>query len=273
MMMCKLSVISFLVVAAVVVVVAAEKNVIDQHLNEAQAIFDWVSGTQDGYITPKLELRRENPNDPKSPMGVYAKKAIEVDEPIVRIPWSVIIKSDDPNERSSQMSCGTVRSLANEMRLGSESEYAPYVEYLNAEADAQIPSTWSKAAQDFLMEVLDNASIPPEDPTDWIEDDWFGRCQGDPNDAFGVKAALMVIQRSDDSILIPAYDNLNHRNGNWTNTNTEIDAGHYHTTTATKTIEAGEQIYISYNMCEECGGRQSGYGTAGKFKFAKINRK
>ena len=77
--MYKLSVISFLVVAAVVVVVAAEKNVIDQHLNEAQAIFDWVSGTQDGYITPKLELRRENPNDPKSPMGVYAKKAIEVD--------------------------------------------------------------------------------------------------------------------------------------------------------------------------------------------------
>ena len=249
------------VLALPFVAVLAEK---DTHLEEGQAIFDWVASTQDGHITPKLELRRDTPGDPNSYMGVYAKETIESGETIVNIPWSVIINSDNPKERPSQMSCGTVRSVAKEMRLGAESKYAPYAAYLNGEAHAQIPSTWSKPAQDFLLEILDHDTIPPENPTSWLEHDWFQRCRGDPNDAFGVKAALMVIQRADDSIMIPAYDNLNHRNGNWTNTNTEIEPGQYHLTTATKTIEAGEQIYISYNMCEECGGRTSGYGTAGK---------
>jgi len=257
MMLCKLLLVSFLAA-----IIAAEHNDVDPHLTEAKAIFDWVAGTADGFVTPKLELRRDIPGDLSSSMGVYATESIESGEPIVRIPWSVIITSDDPNERASQMVCGTVRSLANEMRLGSESKYAPYVVYLNAEVDAQIPSTWSKAGQELLLEVLDNNSIPPRDIIGWIEDDWFHRCKGDPNDPFGIKAALMVIQRADDAILIPAYDNLNHRNGNWTNTNTEIERGHYHTTTVIKNIEPGEQIYISYNMCEECGGRRSGYGTA-----------
>jgi hypothetical protein len=256
----KLLIVSFLAA----IVVASDQKIVDRHLDEAKAIFEWVSESEDGYITPKLEVRRAIKEDPQSFMGVYAKEEIESGEPIVRIPWSVIITSDDPDDEGLQMSCGTVRSLAREMRLGSESKYAPYVMYLHGEADAQIPSTWSNAAQDLLLDVLDGASIPPRDSVDWIESQWLGRCEGDPNDVFGIKAALMVIQRADDAIMIPAYDNLNHRNGNWTNTNTEIDVGHYHTTTATKNIEPGEQIYISYNMCEECGGRAHGYGTAGK---------
>lgn len=258
----KLLIVSFLAA----IVVASDQKIVDRHLDEAKAIFEWVSESEDGYITPKLEVRRAIKEDPQSFMGVYAKEEIESGEPIVRIPWSVIITSDDPDDEGLQMSCGTVRSLAREMRLGSESKYAPYVMYLHGEADAQIPSTWSNAAQDLLLDVLDGASIPPRDSVDWIESQWLGRCEGDPNDVFGIKAALMVIQRADDAIMIPAYDNLNHRNGNWTNTNTEIDVGHYHTTTATKNIEPGEQIYISYNMCEECGGRAHGYGTAEIFR-------
>jgi len=234
----------------------------DTHLEEARAIFDWVAGTQGGYITPKLELRREIPGDQNSPMGVYATETIEVGEDIVTVPWSVIIESDDDNEPPSQFVCGTVRSVAKEMRLGDKSKYAPYVTYLSGEDDMQIPSAWTRQGQELLMEVL-NYRIPPANPVSWIGDDWFQRCRGDPEDEVGIKAALMVIQRADDSIMIPAYDNLNHRNGNWTNTVTEIEEEQYHTTKATKTIGPGEQIYISYNMCEECGGRTSGYGTAG----------
>eukprot|EP00536_Pseudo-nitzschia_multiseries_P016027 jgi/Psemu1/263354/estExt_Genewise1Plus.C_10040002 len=240
-------------------VASAEK---DTHLEEAQAIFDWVSGTQDGFITSKLELRRDVPGDAYSPMGVYATDTIEAGEDIVKVPWSVILQSDDPNEPPSQMVCGTVRTVAREMRLGADSRYAPYVMYLNSEADGQIPSSWSEDGQELLHEILQGDTIPPMDATGWIEDEWFMRCRGDPNDEFGVKAALLVVQRADDAIMIPAYDNLNHRNGNWTNTKTEIEPGQFHHTTATKTISPGDQIYITYNMCEECGGRMSGYGTA-----------
>jgi hypothetical protein len=43
--------------------------------------------------------------------------------------------------------------------------------------------------------------------------------------------------------------------------------GKYHETTATKTIEEGEEILISYNLCEECHGRRHWYGTAGTTKI------
>jgi len=249
-------------VAAAPVLTFAASIPEDSHLMEAKAIFDWVSRTQDGHITSKLELRRENPVDFSSPMGVYATETIETGEEIVNVPWSVIIKPDDQREPPSQLVCGTVRNVAKEMRLGEDSKYAPYVMYLNNEADAQIPSTWSPPGRELLLDILDHDTIPPENPISWIQGEWLGRCRGDPDDQFEIKAALMVIQRADDQIMIPAYDNLNHRNGNWTNTITEIEPGEYHKTSATKTIEAGEQIYISYNMCEECGGRRSGYGTA-----------
>jgi len=245
----------------VAVAVSAKKSS-DKHLEEAKAIFEWVSETKDGFITPKLELRRETPGDQSTPMGVYAAETIEIGEDIVKIPWSVIIEPDEFEEYPSQLVCGTVRSLAKEMALGADSKYAPYVQYLNSEADHQIPSAWSRVGQELFQRVLQFDAIPPRNPVSWIGDDWFQRCKGDPDDEIGIKAALMVIQRADDAIMIPAYDNFNHRNGHWTNTLTEIEGDEYHRTSATKTIAAGEQIHISYNMCEECGGRRYEYGTA-----------
>jgi hypothetical protein len=253
----------FVVVAGSSTVVAAkEGQVRDKHLQEAREIFNWVSGSTDGFVTPKQDLRRADPEDINSPLGVYAIKRIEKGEVVVRIPWDTIIKSDDPTEEG-QLCCGTVRSVAREMRLGNASKYAPYAMYLNNEPDDQIPSAWSNAAQDLFLEVLGNNNIPPEDPISWLTDDWRRRCNGNLDDKIAAKAALLVVQRADDAIMIPAYDAYNHRNGNWTNTKTIIEEGRYHETTATRTIEEGEQIMISYNMCEECPGRRHGYGTAG----------
>jgi hypothetical protein len=150
------------------------------------------------------------------------------------------------------------------MRLGKDSKYAPYVMYLNEQSDSQIPSVWSKAAQDLFLDVLGDGDIPPFRATTWISRDLFGRCKGDPDDKILTKAALMVIQRSDDAIMIPGYDAYNHRNGNWTSTETIIKEGVYHQTVAVRAIEKGEEIYLSYNLCKFCGGRKRKYGTAGK---------
>jgi hypothetical protein len=241
---------------------AAPSTVVDEdtHLEEAKAIFDWVSGTRNGWVTPKQELRRGDDGF----IGVYAKKRIEKGEILVRIPWENIIKSDDPNEEG-QLCCGTVEAVAREMKLGESSRYGPYAVYLNHESDGQIPTGWSTEGQNLLLEVMDHDAIPPEEPTDWLRNDWWRRCRGDPKDEISNKAALLVVQRSDDSIMIPAYDAYNHRNGKWTNTETNIEWGEYHETKATRAIEAGEQIYITYNQCNNCFGRQIGYGTAGEW--------
>lgn len=58
----------------------------------------------------------------------------------------------------------------------------------------------------------------------------------------------------------------NHRNGEWYNADSEND-GQFHETRAWRTIEPGEQIFLSYNRCSRCGGRTSGYGSAGMSGF------
>lgn len=45
--------------------------------------------------------------------------------------------------------------------------------------------------------------------------------------------------------------------------NNDFEDGESHETRATRIIEPGEQIYISYNRCEVCGDRDIGYGSAG----------
>jgi hypothetical protein len=235
----------------------------DPHLEEAKAIFDWVSGSTDGFVTPKQELRRAIPGDPTSPLGVYAVKPIAKGEVVVTVPWATLIQSDDPEE-DSQLSCGTVRTVAREMRLGKESKFAPYAMYLNNEPRNQIPSSWSDQGMDLLEHVIGSQQLPPDFATDWLNA-WVNRCDGNITDEIATKAALLVVQRSDDSLMIPAYDAYNHRNGNWTNTGSEIVWGRRHVTTAQRDIEVGDEIYISYNMCPHCQGRRFGYGTAGRF--------
>lgn len=241
-------------------VLAAEDAAVDTHLEEARAIFEWVNAADGGYVSHKQDVRRLVPGDASTPLIVYAKERIKKGEKILSVPWSSLIESDDPND-GGQLPCGTIRSVAREMKLGDKSKYAPYATYLNGEADNQIPSGWSAPAQKLLQEIVGHGKIPPDQPTNWVKR-WKKRCKGDINDKIAAKAALLIIQRSDDAIMIPAYDAYNHRNGKWTNTKTVEDEGVSHTTTAIKTIEAGEEIFITYNFCEECGGRKKFYGTA-----------
>lgn len=237
--------------------------VVDQHLEEAKAIFHWLSGRKDGFVSSKQEVRRAVPGDPTSPLGIYALMPIAKGETLVSVPWDALIESDDPND-GHQMSCGTIRNLARELRLGNESEFAPYATYLNNEPRNQIPSGWSDRGRAFLDDVIIDGKIPPAESTIWF-DSWVKQCDGDVDDEFATKALLMVIQRSDDSLVIPAYDSYNHRNGKWTNAGTEIVWDNKHITTATRDIEVGEEIYLSYFLCPHCEGRALGYGTAGRW--------
>jgi hypothetical protein len=239
---------------------AVVQAVDDPHLEGARAIFEWVAASEGGIVSSKQEVRRAVPGDINTPLIVAATERIEAGEIMVRVPWDNIIKPENPDD-DGQLPCSTATALAREMKLGKNSKYAPYVEYLNGESATGIPSVWSPAARELFELVVGKKDIPPDRATTWITKNWYGRCKGDPNDEIAKKAALMVIQRSDDEIMIPAYDAYNHRNGNWTSTDTKIKIGHYHETTATRTIEAGEEIFLSYNLCRHCGGRRHDYGT------------
>uniref|UniRef100_A0A7S2ETR6 PABS domain-containing protein n=1 Tax=Ditylum brightwellii TaxID=49249 RepID=A0A7S2ETR6_9STRA len=150
------------------------------------------------------------------------------------------------------------------MKLGSESAYAPYVEYLlDSQPPGQIPSAWSEAGQELFEKILRSKTeeeLPPKYPTDWLRDDWHHDCGGS-HDPVEIHAAQLVIQRAWDNLMIPIYDMFNHRNGHWFNSEGTVKSDEPIRVHATRDIKAGEQIYNSYNQCEDCGGRLTNYGT------------
>jgi hypothetical protein len=228
-------------------------------------IFDWIHNSEGGFYNPKQTFRRD---EQTGLTGVFAKQRIEKNEVLLTVPWDLILKSDD-QEEEGQMCCGTVASVAREMRLGDESKFAPYANYLNFQSIDQLPSAWTPAGQELLRSIVgrevDEPEIPPAEPTEWLTNDWNYRCGGKRRDALSAKAAVLVVQKSDDFIMIPAYDMYNHRNGKWFNTRTDTEDDVNHVTKANRVIEAGEQIHVSYNQCEECGERDVGYGTGGEY--------
>jgi len=159
--------------------------------------------------------------------------------------------------------CATVRKLVEEMELGDDSEYSAYVNYLKAQPPGQLPSAWSVQGQELLNYV--NGDLPPRGGlTGWLERDWIDTCRGDPKH---LQAASLVNQRCWDEVLIPMYDMMSHRNGKWLNTDSDpIREGEAVVVKASRNIEAGEEIYSTYNRCVDCDNRVETYGTPQLFR-------
>jgi spermidine synthase len=104
--------------------------------------------------------------------------------------------------------------------------------------------------------------LPPEGVADWITHEWNHDCSAS-TDRFEQHAALMLIQRGWDEIMIPVYDMMSHRNGKWLNT--KSNSVHKTTTPVTvrasRDIAAGEEIYTSYNFCKDCDNKFTGTGS------------
>ena len=239
----------------------------------AEALIKWLK-EENGYFNPALEMRRMDPNDPTSFFGMFVNTDIDEDETLLKIPTSMIINSGLENPNRDPMECATVYNLINELKLGDKSKYAPYVNYLkDTQPPGQLPSAWSQAGKDLLLRVLklgknEEQVLPPYVPTTWIEDEWVGKCKG-VDDEISNYSALIVIQRAWDDLLIPVFDMMSHRNGDWLNTKStpvHEDDGPVEVK-ASRDIKAGEQIYTSYNYCEDCGNRVYSYGTVSNYNI------
>jgi len=243
-------------------------------VNHGERLIEWLNSKEGGYANPKIEIRRADANDPTSHYGMYTKEAIIEKELILDIPQDMLIRGDEDDEEEddeeASLECATIRRLIKEMRLGNDSKYAPYVSYLAEQPYGQLPSAWSNEGKELLTRLLEDhtdSPIPPDEPTLWIDHEWVKECNGS-SDSFESNAALMLIQCGWDSALIPLYDMMSHRNGDYLNT----ESNSVHTLSknvkvrAMRDIEAGEEIYTSYNMCKDCGGRKETYGTSDIFR-------
>lgn len=241
-----------------------------QHAPEVRALMEWFEQEANSF-NRKQRVRREFPDDPTSAIGVFAAEDISEGEILFSLPWNAMINdqrtagakgADAPDEGAIE--CNTVRNLIDEMKLDDESKYAPYVKYLMNQRAGQLPSAWSKEGKALLFEVLGGVNtLPPKHPYHWISNDWHQGCKGG-SDPLEENAAMLVVQRAEDDLMIPLYDMYNHRNGHYHNTiNHRVDGKEFYMT-ASRDIVKGEQIYNSYNLCSGCAGRKGAYGTAGE---------
>jgi len=230
-----------------------------QHDESVAELVDYFTTRKGVYYSPKQQIRYE-----KGMMGVFATQRIEKGELLCSVPWHATINAGRPIDYPSHLVCDTVRNLVREMKLGDESEFGPYVKYLLNQRHGQLPSAWSKPAKELLRRVLDDV-LPPFEATDLLTGDWHDACGGADN-ALENNAAMLVIQRAEDDLMVPVYDFYNHRNGDYLNTVNHRRSQTSFDVTAARGIEVGEQIYISYNMCSNCGNRADTFGTPDMFR-------
>jgi hypothetical protein len=206
-----------LVVVVMVVVVHGSVCLASSTLDNG--IFEWVR-QKGGIYHEGQEFRRHDLHrDDGSTLtiaGVFATQDIPAGTVLAKIPWNAILSSDDLEE-SGQLCCGLVNRLKRELARPphkdgggrSTSFYAPYIDYVRQLPLTSIPSMWSALGKQLVVEMTGTTSssredvLPPEDPVKWLEEEWFPQCGGSWDDQLGVQAAVIVLTRSDDHILIP----------------------------------------------------------------------
>eukprot|EP00581_Thalassiosira_minuscula_P006467 CAMPEP_0183737202 /NCGR_PEP_ID=MMETSP0737-20130205/51309_1 /TAXON_ID=385413 /ORGANISM="Thalassiosira miniscula, Strain CCMP1093" /LENGTH=428 /DNA_ID=CAMNT_0025971431 /DNA_START=157 /DNA_END=1443 /DNA_ORIENTATION=- len=249
----------------------------DSHSEDADVLtsdlLEWLRANG-AYINEKLVVRHVVPNDPSSPRGVFASDAMDEGEVLCKIPPQLIVKSTDelmeglPAEMSY---CGAIKAV---LEATSGEDITPYGRYLLSQPKGYTAMFWSQAAQNFLMGIL--RSTRTEELTEYDElpphglDETaleFGRnCDGDVDNPLYFQAAMLVAARSDYDVMVPMYDMFNHHNGHY-----NIKHGHdkyrkaseelgYEILTVTA-IQAGEELYNSYNQCNICDEYWDWFGT------------
>ena len=233
-------------------------NTGDEYLYD---LIQWFSSS-DGRLNGKIDIRRTDPSNPESPFGLFALGELYGKELIMSVPRKTIITPGKEEDLiPSALPCETAFRLIEEVEKGNSSEYAGYLNFLQKQARSELPSSWSPAGKKLLNTIIEE--LPPDDATTWIEQEWHEECKG-AKVSEKENLAMMLISRGWDYLMVPMFDVLNHRNGNYYNTFSDSvfdNSKERLQVRASRRIQAGEQIFTSYNLCPECDARKENYGT------------
>jgi hypothetical protein len=226
---------------------------------------DWVR-KEGGFVHPALKMAAPNGYG-----AMFTNHDIAEDETLYVIPRSCTISGGSPQESIDTELCATTHKLWDELQLGNESKYAPYVEYLlETQSPGQLVGYWSPQGKKLFIEMLSEKGVQVLPPSLEYGMGFFNETCGDgqPEKEF---AWEVLTQRGWDNLLIPVFDMCSHRNGKWINT--KLIEGSVHdleqdvTIKASRDIQAGEEIHTTYNFCEDCQNRiDYFYGTPDLFR-------
>ena len=209
-------------------------------------VIEWIATLEHGFVNDKQGLMK----DEEGRLKVVATKPIGKGEMLLQVPWEVMITGEV--EDDADLNCHLVHNLAREL---FEEQPNPYTNYLKTRKRHGIPSDFSDLGKEMLVDILSYSSeLPPEDPFSWLEDDWYGHCQGDPSNDKLKQASMLAVQYSYNGVMVPVYDMYRHRNGpKYYNTFVVWDPeSKGMVLAALREIEEGEELYQSINQCYNC---------------------
>ncbi|KAL7527761.1 hypothetical protein ACHAXR_006033, partial [Thalassiosira sp. AJA248-18] len=229
-------------------------------------LLEWLRANG-AYINEKLLVKHLVPDDPSSPRGIFAIDALEAGETVCSIPPNLIVRSNKElmeGLHPQETHCGTIKAV---MKAMDGDDSTPYGRYLLAQPNMYCAGFWSKAGRGLLADMLkstrteqftESDELPPRG-VDEVFDDLEKECNGDLDDPLYIHAAMLVQARADYEFMVPFYDMMNHDNGK-TNVKHKydgykrsdlIDETGYQIV-ASKPIQAGGELYNSYNQCNIC---------------------
>ncbi|KAL7504895.1 hypothetical protein ACHAXN_002455 [Cyclotella atomus] len=160
----------------------------------------------------------------------------------------------------------------------SEDDITPYGKYLLSQPLNYTVGFWTEAGQELFVNLTGGTlhqggsnALPPTDIDDQLIGEFKKVCDGDVTDPMTVQAVMLVRARSDYEYMVPIYDMFNHDNGKYNiqhkfNPYTSpLEETGYGVIT-TRKINAGEELYNSYNRCNICDGYFDWFGTPEVFQ-------
>jgi hypothetical protein len=146
-----------------------------------QGLVDWVRA-EGAFLSEKIEIRRQNPDDPTSPFGVFATQDIQEEETVLKMPRHVYLSvpkeaiqvytfDAETEELDEELDlevyfgnvCRLAKCLRKETELyrkhspGESTKYAAFIRYLEeTQPKGQLPAAYSKEAKAILMEIQGN---------------------------------------------------------------------------------------------------------------------
>ncbi|CAJ1948591.1 unnamed protein product [Cylindrotheca closterium] len=271
----------------------------DEILQQINVMMEWLID-EDGSMDPRIEIRRSNSKDPNSRIGIFVKEAIQTDELLIEIPGEIKIQlddiipkkesdddgsndddssSDEDKEKASKdyqdHICKLAWALRDEYDDEEDSEFYPYITYLQLQPFPRVPAMFSTAAQHLLLQTQREIAVRTLDgfeesndivmwpwrlyEEDCIQDD------DDEGNSLNPYFITMAVQMGLEHAFVPFYDLVAHHSDNakiniFTKPSifSDEDFGIY----ASRDLEPGEELFRSYRECHDCPtGRADYLGT------------
>lgn len=213
-----------------------------------EEVVEWVI-SKGGWISDKVSIQQLRPGL----ATLVAHEPLQKGEVVANIPWKAILDSKPDDDTSW---CEQVEEVRDAISKDSALQ-TPYERYLASRSREHIPMFWSRKSKSVLAKLVRGHDLFTMHgfESDY-EAEWLEECEM-PSDDAHIDAMMLLQTRGegeDLDLLIPFGDLLNHRNGNYTNVDPEIDYEKSYKLVATRDVQAGEQLQNSYNKCSFCDG-------------------